>query len=300
MACNFSQLKRRQSSNSLLGKQKSVTEEDIKDQFYRQRVRSRSKSIGKLDGERVQKLKQIRQNTEANYQTIHAGIEPRKPLKVAFSPIEKAESGGSSTGLPPIKGGITEEDEGETADDVFEEEKEGLTKKTKEPEPEPEKEGGEEQGETWDSKLTFILATIGYAVGLGNVWRFPYLAQKNGGGAFLIPYCIALLFLGLPLFILELAIGQRLRKGSIGVWKQISPYLGGLGLASGAVAFNVALYYNTIIAWCLKYLVQSFFIPLPWSACPVENETSVENYRECQPTYRTLLLVGYGRTLSQH
>ena len=84
----------------------------------------------------------------------------------------------------------------------------------------------------------------------------------------------ALFFLGLPLFILELAIGQRLRKGSIGVWKQvgcefhhhnytliqcafqISPYLGGLGLASGVVAFNVALYYNTIIAWCLKYFVQ--------------------------------------------
>ena len=95
-------------------------------------------------------------------------------------------------------------------------------------------------------------------------------------GAFLIPYCIALLFLGLPLFVLELAIGQRLRKGSIGVWKQvllglygqrlrcsnwqISPYLGGLGLASGAVAFNVALYYNTIIAWCLKYLVQVYKI----------------------------------------
>ena len=119
-------------------------------------------------------------------------------------------------------------------------------------------------------------------------------------GAFLIPYVIALIFLGLPLFILELAIGQRLRKGSIGVWKQISPYLGGLGLASGIVAFNVALYYNTIIAWCLKYFVQvslqmfgvyltqiiylfqSFYIPLPWSKCPTEDETTSENYKECQ------------------
>ena len=100
---------------------------------------------------------------------------------------------------------------------------------------------GEDEGvrESWDSKLTFILATIGYAVGLGNVWRFPYLAQKNGGGnfgktsdensvqpfsetgAFLIPYWIMLFAQGLPLFLLEMAVGQRLRKGSIGVWKQV-------------------------------------------------------------------------------
>lgn len=61
--------------------------------------------------------------------------------------------------------------------------------------------------ESWDSKITYILATVGYAVGLGNVWRFPYLAQKNGGGAFLIPYFIMLLIEGLPIFLLELAIG---------------------------------------------------------------------------------------------
>lgn len=108
--------------------------------------------------------------------------------------------------------------------------------------------------EAWDSKITYILATVGYAVGLGNVWRFPYLAQKNGGGAFLIPYFIMLLIEGLPIFLLELAIGQRLRKGSIGAWQRVSPYLGGIGIASAVVSLNVALYYNTVIAWCMYYL----------------------------------------------
>ncbi|XP_069687913.1 sodium-dependent neutral amino acid transporter B(0)AT3 [Periplaneta americana] len=129
-------------------------------------------------------------------------------------------------------------------------------------------EGGEEERESWDSKLTFLLATIGYAVGLGNVWRFPYLAQKNGGGAFLIPYFVMLAIEGIPIFYLELAIGQRLRKGAIGVWNQVSPYLGGIGISSAVVSFNVALYYNTIIAWCLFYFVQSFQSELPWSSCP--------------------------------
>lgn len=75
-------------------------------------------------------------------------------------------------------------------------------------------------------------------------------------GAFLIPYWVMLFAEGLPLFLLELAVGQRLRKGAIGVWKQVSPYLGGIGIASGVVSFNVALYYNTIIAWCLNYFIR--------------------------------------------
>lgn len=61
---------------------------------------------------------------------------------------------------------------------------------------------------------------------------------------------------GIPIFYLELAIGQRLRKGAIGVWGDISPYLAGIGISSAVVSFNVALYYNTIIAWCLFYLAQ--------------------------------------------
>lgn len=129
-------------------------------------------------------------------------------------------------------------------------------------------EGGEGQRESWDSKLTFLLATVGYAVGLGNVWRFPYLAQKNGGGAFLIPYFVMLAIEGIPIFYLELAIGQRLRKGAIGVWHQVSPYLGGIGISSAVVSFNVALYYNSIIAWCLFYFAQSFQAELPWAECP--------------------------------
>ncbi|KAL4235363.1 hypothetical protein ACF0H5_006999 [Mactra antiquata] len=128
--------------------------------------------------------------------------------------------------------------------------------------------------ETWDNKAQYILAVVGFAVGLGNVWRFPYLAQKNGGGAFLIPYTIMLAIEGIPIFYLELAIGQRLRKGAVGTWNDISPYLGGIGIASAVISFWVGFYYNTIIAWCLYYLVQSFMSPLPWAECP---STKVDN-----------------------
>ena len=147
----------------------------------------------------------------------------------------------------------------------------------------PEGEDGEVR-ESWDSKITFMLATIGYAVGLGNVWRFPYLAQKYGGGAFLIPYWIMLFAEGLPLFLLEMAIGQRLRKGSLGAWDRVSPYLGGIGIASAVVSFNVALYYNTVIAWCLAYFFKSFQSPLPWSECPKINFENNKTYtieQEC-------------------
>lgn len=102
-------------------------------------------------------------------------------------------------------------------------------------------------------------------------------------GAFLIPYAVMLAIEGVPLFYLELAIGQRLRKGSVGSWNQVSPYLQGLGLASAGVSFNVALYYNTIMAWCMIYLVQSFQSPLPWSECPMilEANSSVRE-PECE------------------
>uniref|UniRef100_A0A672KN05 Transporter n=1 Tax=Sinocyclocheilus grahami TaxID=75366 RepID=A0A672KN05_SINGR len=121
----------------------------------------------------------------------------------------------------------------------------------------------------WDNKAQYMLTCVGFCVGLGNVWRFPYLCQSHGGGAFMIPFLILLVFEGIPLLHLECAIGQRLRKPSIGVWRTINPYMLGGGIASMCVSFLVSLYYNTIIAWVMWYFFNSFQEPLPWSQCPI-------------------------------
>ncbi|KAJ4928391.1 hypothetical protein JOQ06_016183 [Pogonophryne albipinna] len=137
-----------------------------------------------------------------------------------------------------------------------------------------------EERPKWDNKAEYLLTCIGFAVGVGNVWRFPYLCQIYGGGAFLIPYLIALVFEGLPLLYLEMAIGQRLRMGSIGVWKSISPLLGGVGIASMIVSFLVSIFYNTLLAWAMWYFFHSFQNPLPWSQCLVNDNLTGYN-EEC-------------------
>nr|XP_020633446.1 sodium-dependent neutral amino acid transporter B(0)AT2 isoform X2 [Pogona vitticeps] len=132
----------------------------------------------------------------------------------------------------------------------------------------------EDERPAWNSKLQYILAQVGFSVGLGNVWRFPYLCQKNGGG--------------IPLFFLELSVGQRIRRGSIGVWNYISPKLGGIGFASCIVCFFVALYYNVIIGWSLFYFSQSFQHPLPWDQCPlVKNSSRTFVEPECEKSSAT-------------
>ncbi|KAK9503688.1 hypothetical protein O3M35_010195 [Rhynocoris fuscipes] len=121
----------------------------------------------------------------------------------------------------------------------------------------------------WTNKLDFLFSCISLSVGLGNVWRFPYLCYENGGGAFLITYGIAMIFCGIPMFFQEVAIGQYLGSGGSTLVGQLCPMLQGVGYATMTIVFLLDLYYCVIIAWTLFYLISTFaWIPeLPWSNC---------------------------------
>ncbi|XP_075039663.1 LOW QUALITY PROTEIN: sodium- and chloride-dependent creatine transporter 1-like [Mixophyes fleayi] len=120
--------------------------------------------------------------------------------------------------------------------------------------------------ETWTRQMDFIMSCVGFAVGLGNVWRFPYLCYKNGGGVFLIPYLLIVFVGGIPVFFLEIALGQFMKQGGIAAWN-IAPLFKGLGFASMVIVFFCNTYYIMILVWGLYYLVHSFTNTLPWATC---------------------------------
>ncbi|VDN16261.1 unnamed protein product, partial [Dibothriocephalus latus] len=128
----------------------------------------------------------------------------------------------------------------------------------------------EQEGEpgraTWGGKIEFILTCVSFAVGLGNVWRFPYLCFKHGGGAFLIPYILTMAAMGLPIFFMEFAFGQFASVGPISIWS-ISPLFKGIGYAMTTVVWLVTVYYNVIVAQAILYLLASLNSHLPWSTC---------------------------------
>ncbi|XP_061543870.1 sodium- and chloride-dependent neutral and basic amino acid transporter B(0+) [Phycodurus eques] len=129
----------------------------------------------------------------------------------------------------------------------------------------PVVDAGDENPErgNWANKTEYILSLTGYTIGLGNIWRFPYLAYKNGGGAFVIAYLTMLVLFGIPFYFLESAIGQFSSQGIINVWRAV-PLLQGVGVGIVFESTLVLIYYNVIVSYGLFYLFASFQSPLPW------------------------------------
>ena len=124
---------------------------------------------------------------------------------------------------------------------------------------------------------------VGYAVGLGNIWRFPYLCYRNGGGAFLIPYLICLFLCGLPIFFFEVALGQFCSQGPVKAFNGV-PIVKGLGYTMVVISLLIGCYYNIIITYTLRYLFDSLKSlstgQLPWENC--ENSWNTEKCMDVQ------------------
>nr|XP_046264519.1 sodium- and chloride-dependent GABA transporter 3-like [Scatophagus argus] len=137
-----------------------------------------------------------------------------------------------------------------------------------------EKQRNAEDRGQWATKTEYILVVAGFVVGLGNVWRFPYLCYKNGGGAFLVPYGLLAVFCGIPLFLLETSVGQCTQEGFITCWRKLCPLAQGIGYGQ-LVKKLYDFTYIIIQVWALLYLVFSFGSQLPWATC--ENTWNTAN-----------------------
>lgn len=118
----------------------------------------------------------------------------------------------------------------------------------------------------WGSNLSFILAMIGSAVGLGNIWRYPYVLYSNGGGAFYIPYIFAILIMGIPFLILEYGVGYNFKSSFPKAIKKINSKMEYLGWLLPVAVFMIMIYYSAILGWDGIYIILSFF--KGWGADP--------------------------------
>ncbi|XP_060592408.1 sodium- and chloride-dependent betaine transporter-like [Ruditapes philippinarum] len=131
--------------------------------------------------------------------------------------------------------------------------------------------------DNWGSRMEFLLAIIGFTVGIGSIWRFPILCARNGGGAFLIPFFFFMITCGGPLYYLEVCLGQFTGQ-SAGAAFEFCPLFRGIGFLMVMISFDILWYYVSIMGWIQYYFVQSFQSELPWSTCG--NWWNTENCRE--------------------
>ncbi|CAI4224307.1 unnamed protein product [Auanema sp. JU1783] len=127
-------------------------------------------------------------------------------------------------------------------------------------------EHGEMERLQWTGKFDFLMSMIAYAVGLGNVWRFPYLCFKNGGGSFLAAYAVFFCLAAVPIFIMEVTMGQYLQRGAMEMW-QMCPIFKGVGIGNVVIAFMCIAYFCVIVSWAIFYMISSFNSTFPWETC---------------------------------
>jgi SNF family Na+-dependent transporter len=163
-------------------------------------------------------------------------------------------------------------------------------------------EGGDKR---WPSRTAFYLAAIGSAVGFGNVWRFPSLAADYGGGAFFIPYVMALFIIGLPVLVLEISLGQYYQTGVVSCYGSIHQTMRGTGIAAGACAFMLVVYYSMLLSWVTNAFFDSFGSEDPWAKEGTTGEEAVDYFQnkiigmstlgdDLRPTRMVWANAGYG------
>ncbi|XP_040573646.1 sodium-dependent proline transporter [Lepeophtheirus salmonis] len=159
----------------------------------------------------------------------------------------------------------------------------------------------------WTHPYDFLVTSLGYAVGLGNIWRFPFLCYKHGGGSFLIPYFIMLILAGLPSLFLEMALGQYAGVSPIKLFGRLSPFLKGLGFSMVTLGLLFALFYNVVVSWSIWYLVSSFSrCSLKWTNChnsfntekcvPVDKITEIPGVSSVEEYFNEFVLGGGANT----
>ena len=127
----------------------------------------------------------------------------------------------------------------------------------------------------WGNHCEFFLSSLGLAVGLGNIWRFPYVCYSNGGGTFLLPYLLMLLIVGLPLFFMEMALGQYAGLSAPKIYARLAPGLKGMGYGMVTIPTVINFYYTVVMAYAFYFLFMGFTSTLPWGVC--SNDYNSEN-----------------------
>ncbi|WP_297982947.1 sodium-dependent transporter [uncultured Methanobrevibacter sp.] len=151
----------------------------------------------------------------------------------------------------------------------------------------------------WGSNLSFILAMIGSAVGLGNIWRYPYVLYSNGGGAFYIPYIVAILLMGIPFLILEYGVGYNFKSSFPKAIRKINNKFEFIGWLLPLCVFMIMIYYSCILGWDGIYVILSFF--KGWGADPntffatglLQSTESVSGISNFIPVIAIAMLIGW-------